>query len=62
MRTYGQDSVVRMPAQSNGDDRKFLKQFGRQIMNMQFEAEGLPLDERDNVIIGNLKQMEADAG
>ena len=62
VRTYGQDSVLNMPMTGNGaDDRRFLKGLGRQVMNMQFEAEPLPLDERDAAIIDNLKQIEAGA-
>ncbi|NNE22897.1 MAG: aromatic ring-hydroxylating dioxygenase subunit alpha [Rhizobiales bacterium] len=61
VRTYGQDSVMKMPAKPGIDDRRFLKQLGRDVMNMQFEAEPKPLDERDATIIEALKQIEASA-
>lgn len=61
VRTYGQDSVMKMPNHSGADDRHFLKQLGRDVMNMQFDAESLPLDERDTVIINALQQMETKA-
>lgn len=61
VRTYGQDSVMKMPAKPGADDRRFLKQLGRDVMNMQFDAEAKPLDERDTTIINALKQIEASA-
>ncbi len=30
-------------------------------MNMQFDAEGLPLDERESAIIADLQQIETSA-
>ena len=61
VRTYGQDSVMRIPAQGQ-DDRAFLKSFGRAVMQMQFDAEALPLTERDARIIEELKAMERKGG
>ncbi|MDH3743438.1 MAG: hypothetical protein OER56_17760, partial [Hyphomicrobiales bacterium] len=61
VRTYGQDSVMKIPAKPGSDDRRFLKQLGRDVMNMQFEAEPKPLDERDATIIEALKEIEATA-
>jgi hypothetical protein len=61
VRTYGQDSVLRMPAKNGQDDRRLLKGTGRKVMNMQFEVEKMPLDERDATIIAGLKQIEAEA-
>ena len=61
VRTYGQDSVMRMPVKPGADDRRVLKQLGRDVMNMQFDAESQPLDQRDATIIDALKQLEANA-
>lgn len=61
VRTYGQDSVLHVPERPGTDDRKLLKELGRRVLNMQFEAEALPLDERDRTIIENLKTLEAEA-
>ncbi|MGI9405455.1 MAG: aromatic ring-hydroxylating dioxygenase subunit alpha, partial [Hyphomicrobiaceae bacterium] len=58
IRTYGQDSVVRIPEQGNGDDRKFLRQIGSDVMNLQFDVEQKPLDQRDADIIAKLQDME----
>ncbi len=60
VRTYGQDSVLRLPAKPDSDDRRFLKQTGRKVMTMQFEAEKMPLDERDALIIAGLRQIETE--
>lgn len=58
VRTYGQDSVMRMPLQNDVNDDKFLKGVGNAVMTMQFDAESLPLDQRDAKIIEALAQME----
>lgn len=59
VRTYGQDSVMHLPADSN-DDRKYLKRIGSTVMEMQFAAEGMPLPERDAYIITELERIEKD--
>lgn len=61
VRTYGQDSVLHVPERPGTDDRLLLKELGRRVLSMQFEAEALPLDERDRTIIENLKTLEAEA-
>ncbi len=61
VRTYGQDSVMHMPPKPGRNDRRFRKEIGRQVMNMQFEAERLPLDERDAAVIAGLKEIETGA-
>ena len=61
VRTYGQDSVMRLPAKPGQDDRRFLKDMGHQVMTMQFEAETLPLERRDATIIAGLKEIETKA-
>ena len=57
IRTYGQDTVLRLPMKS-GDDRKYLKQVAKAVMEIQFAAEDMPLDARDAHIIAELKRME----
>ncbi len=59
VRTYGQDTVLKMPLRNSEEDRAYIKRAGRQIMEMQFAAEDLGLPERDAQIIDNLKKMEA---
>lgn len=58
VRTYGQDTVLNMPVKDN-DDRAFLKAVGAAVMDLQFDAEALPLDERDRKIIDGLEALEA---
>jgi hypothetical protein len=57
VRTYGQDTVLRIPQQDN-DDRKFIKSIGRQVLEIQFNAEKLELKDRDKIVINNLKELE----
>ena len=57
VRTYGQDTVLRIPQQDN-DDRKFIKSIGRQVLQMQFDAEKLELKDRDKIVMDNLKELE----
>ncbi|MEM7424729.1 MAG: aromatic ring-hydroxylating dioxygenase subunit alpha [Pseudomonadota bacterium] len=59
VRTYGQDSVLKLPIRNAEDDRAYLKRVGRLVMNMQFEAEEMELAARDAHIIERLKEMEA---
>ncbi len=59
VRTYGQDTVLKLPMRNSIDDRKLLRQAGAAVMEMQFEAEAMPLDERDAFIIARLREMEA---
>ncbi len=58
VRTYGQDSVMRLPMR-NGDDRAFLKSVGAAVMEAEFKLEALPLAERDTRIISMLKETES---
>ena len=44
----------------DGDDRVFLKKVASKVMEMQFDAEKLPLEERDAHIIAALKKIEAE--
>jgi phenylpropionate dioxygenase-like ring-hydroxylating dioxygenase large terminal subunit len=57
VRTNGQDTVLLMP-QNNENDREFLKVVGSTVLNLQFDSESMPLDERDNHIINQLSKME----
>ena len=59
IRTYGQDTILRLPIDEE-DDRAYLKKVAKVVMNMQFDAEPLPLSERDAHIIAELKRIEAD--
>jgi len=57
VRTNGQDTVLKMPLKEK-DDRKYIRDIGSKIMKMQFEAEKMPLDKRDNYIMDQLTSME----
>jgi hypothetical protein len=57
VRTNGQDTVLRVPKR-NIDDRKFIKSIGSAVMKMQFDAEKIPIKNRDNHIINKLSNME----
>ena len=57
IRTNGQDTVLRAPKR-NIDDRKFIKSIGSAVMKMQFDAEKMPIKDRDNHIINKLFNME----
>jgi len=59
VRTYGQDTVLKVPMRNSVDDRKLLRQVGSAVMEMEFAAEAMPLDERDAFIIAHLREMEA---
>ena len=37
----------------NIDDRKFIKSIGSNVMKLQFDAEKMPIKDRDNHIIKN---------
>ena len=57
VRTNGQDTVLYMP-KNNIDDREFLRSIGSNILNMQFDAEKMSLNERDQYIFAKLNEME----
>ena len=57
VRTNGQDTVLYMP-KNNIDDREFLRSISSNILNMQFEAEKMSLNERDQYIFAKLNEME----
>jgi len=56
--TYGGDTVLTVPA--NGDDRSLLQKAGMAVMEIQFEAEGLPEDQRTAQVIDRLRALEAE--
>ena len=57
VRTNGQDTVLKIP-QKKTNDRKYIRSIGYEVMKMQFEAEKISLDKRDNYIMDKLKIME----
>jgi len=57
VRTNGQDTVLKIP-QKETNDRKYIRSIGSEVMKMQFEAEKIPLDKRDNYIMDKLNIME----
>ena len=57
IKTNGQDTILRMPKR-NIDDRKFIKSIGSNVMKLQFDAEKMPIKDRDNHIIKKLSEME----
>ena len=57
--TYGQDTVLHLPASGDGNDRAFLKKVGEAVMEMEFEHEGQDDAARDSAIIEKLKALEA---
>ena len=60
VRTYGQDTVLKLPENGKQDDREYLAKIGAVVMGMEFEFEGQVNDDRDQSIIDKLKQFEAD--
>ena len=57
IKTNGQDTILRMPKR-NIDDRRFIKSIGSTVMKLQFDAEKIPIKDRDNSIINQIKNME----
>lgn len=57
--TYGQDTVLHLPAAGSGDDRAFLRKVGETVMEIEFKHEGLDDAARDDAIIEKLKALEA---
>ena len=58
VRTNGQDTILKAPRKNN-NDKEYVKSICSSVMNMQFDLEDMPLKDRDNNIIENLKEMEA---
>ena len=57
VRTNGQDTILKAPKKKN-NDKEYVKSICSSVINMQFDLEDMPLKERDNNIIKNLRQME----
>ena len=57
IKTYGQDTVLRVPKR-NIDDRKFIKSIGSTVMNLQFNSEKMLNKDRDTFIINELSNLE----
>ena len=57
IRTNGQDTILKAPKKNN-NDKEYVKLICSLVMSMQFDLEDLPLKERDNSIMKNLKEME----
>ena len=57
IKTYGQDTVLRVPKR-NIDDRKFIKSVGSTVMNLQFNSEKMLNKDRDTFIINELSNLE----
>ena len=58
VRTYGQDTILRLPPKEGEDDRAYLMKIGAAVMDMEFEYEDLGDAERDAAIIENLIELE----
>ena len=56
--TYGGDTVLHLPQQAT-DDRGFLIDIGERVMQIQYDAESLTGDARDQQVIDALKSLEA---
>jgi len=57
--TYGQDTVLKLPADGSNDDRAFLRRVGETVMDLQFGYEELDDAARDGAIMEKLKELEA---
>ena len=49
--------MLKIP-QKETNDRKYIRSIGYEVMKMQFEAEKMLLDKRDNYIMDKLNIME----
>ncbi len=56
--TYGGDTVLRIPPNGH-DDSALLNDIGERVMQIQYDAEGLSGDARDQNVIAALKSLEA---
>ena len=57
IKTNGQDTILRIPKRKI-DDRKVIKSIGSSGMKLQFDAEKMPIKDRDKRIIKKLSEME----
>ena len=56
--TYGGDTVLHLPANGT-DDSKFLSDIGERVMQIQYDAESLVGETRDQTVIDALKSLES---
>ncbi len=56
----GQDTILTLPPQQDGDDSTYLTRIGEAVMEAQFDAETLCDATRDDEIIRRMKYLEAD--
>jgi len=57
--TYGGDTVLHLPA-GDGDDSALLLDIGERVMQIQFAADTLTGDERDQTVIDALQAIEVE--
>ena len=57
VRTNGQDTIIRAPKR-NKNDKQFVKEICKSVLNIQFEHEDNSLIDRDKNIISKIKEME----
>ena len=55
--TNSNNEIIKIP-QKETNDRKYIRSIGSEVMQMQFKAEKMPLDKRDNYIMDKLNIME----
>ncbi len=60
IRTYGQDTVLKLPSKNGEDDQMYLDRIGAIVMEMQFDLEDFNEGNRDDEIVSRLKKLEAD--
>lgn len=58
IRTYGQDTILTLPATEGEDDRAYLLRIGEAVMALQFKVEDWDDEDRDLEIIRRLKALE----
>ena len=57
--TYGGDTVLKILKNAE-DDSKQLRDLGHRVMDIQFEAESMKGQARDEAVIDALKRLEAE--
>ena len=59
VRTYGQDTILKLPKQDGRDDEKYLAKIGAAVMEAQFDVEDWCDENRDDEIVRRMKDIEA---
>ncbi|MDH3691837.1 MAG: aromatic ring-hydroxylating dioxygenase subunit alpha [Gammaproteobacteria bacterium] len=57
--TYGGDSVITIPANSDGDESQFLSRLAHEFVEAQFAVDDMQEDERVAFVTERLKQIES---